>query len=147
MIEPQHSIKVLKSKGYKLTQPRKQVLNVLARADKPVSPYDIQKTLRQQGNQLNHVTIYRILDLLCEIKLAHKVLSLGGYVICAIGDKDGCHRFMVCRSCGGLQEFASKALCQEENEIAHDLGFCSEQHLSEFLGLCSQCQDNKSNPL
>ncbi|GAF99950.1 unnamed protein product [marine sediment metagenome] len=140
MPEVQDSIRVLRARGYKVTQPRKQVLKVLAEAEKPVSPYDIQKTLQEKGQHLNHVTIYRILDLFCLLDLAHRMLLLGGFVKCTLGDKEGCHRFMVCRHCGGLQEFADKALCEEENEIAQDLGFCAEHHFSEFFGVCSKCQ-------
>jgi Fe2+ or Zn2+ uptake regulation protein len=141
MLEVQHSIRVLRAKGYKVTQPRRQVLKVLAEAEKSVSPYDIQKILQEKGQHLNHVTIYRILDLFCLLDLAHRILLLGGFVKCTLGDKEGCHRFMVCRHCGGLQEFADKALCEEENEIAQDLGFRAEQHFSEFFGVCSKCQE------
>ncbi|HEX76235.1 MAG TPA: transcriptional repressor [Dehalococcoidia bacterium] len=140
MFDFQSSIQVLRTKGYKLTRPRKRVLEVLAQAQKPVSPYDIQKVLQQRGEHLNHVTIYRILDLFCLLNLAHKVLSFGGFVKCTLGEEEGCHRFMVCRQCGALREFADKALCDEENEIAQDFGFRTEQHFSEGFGLCSNCQ-------
>ena len=93
-----------------------------------------------KGQHLNHVTIYRILDLVCMLNLAHRVLLSGGFVRCTLGEKLGCHRFMVCRHCGGLQEFADKALCEEENEIAQGLGFRAEHHFSEFFGVCSKCQ-------
>ena len=140
MSELQSSIQTLRSQGYKITQSRKQVLRVLAERKEPLSPYDIQKILERKGQHLNHVTIYRILHLFCLLNLAHKVSLLGGFVKCTLGEKEGCHRFMICRQCGNLQEFADKALCQEENEIASDLGFYTEQHFSEFSGLCSKCR-------
>jgi Fur family zinc uptake transcriptional regulator len=140
MSELQRAIQVLRANGYKVTRPRKQVLKVLAGVQEPVSPYDIQDILSKKGEHLNHVTIYRILDLFCDLNLAHKVLLLNGFVKCSLGKKEGCHRFMVCRQCGALREFADKALCEEENEIAQDLGFHSEQHFSEFSGICSDCQ-------
>jgi Fur family transcriptional regulator, zinc uptake regulator len=136
----QRAIQVLRAGGYKVTQPRKQVLRVLDGAQEPVSPYEIQKILEGNGEHLNHVTIYRILALFCDLNLAHKVLLLNGFVKCSLGKEEGCHRFMVCRQCGALKEFADKALCEEENEIAQDLGFHSEQHFSEFSGICSNCQ-------
>jgi Fur family zinc uptake transcriptional regulator len=140
MSEFQRAIQVLRASGYKVTQPRKQVLRVLDGAQEPVSPYEIQKILEGNGEHLNHVTIYRILALFCDLNLAHKVLLLNGFVKCSLGKEEGCHRFMVCRQCGALKEFADKALCEEENEIAQDLGFHSEQHFSEFSGICSNCQ-------
>jgi len=134
------ALQVLRSRGYRVTGPRKQVLKALAEVKSPVSPYGIQDILSKKGEHLNHVTIYRILDLFCDLNLAHKVLLLNGFVKCSLGKKEGCHRFMVCRQCGMLREFADKALCEEENEIAQDLGFHSEQHFSEFSGICSNCQ-------
>ena len=134
------ALQVLRSRGYRVTGPRKQVLKALAEVKSPVSPYGIQDILSKKGEHLNHVTIYRILDLFCDLNLAHKVLLLNGFVRCGLGEKEGCHRFMVCRECGALKEFADKALCEEENEIAQDLGFHSEQHFSEFSGICSNCQ-------
>jgi len=134
----------LRSRGYRVTEPRKQVLKVLARAERPVSPYDIQKILEDNGEHLNHVTIYRILDLLCLLSLAHRVSSVGGFVRCTLGEKAGCHRLIMCRQCGAFQEFADEALCDAEKEIAHDLGFYTEQHLAESVGLCCNCREGKS---
>lgn len=115
------------------------MLEVLEQTGRPLSPYDIQDILRARGKQLNHVTIYRILDLLCGLNLAHKVLSSGKFVRCSLSAAEGCHRFMVCQHCGGIREFADKQLCQEESDLARNLGFHAEHHLSEFSGLCSRC--------
>jgi len=135
----QDSIRTLHTQGYKATKPRKLVLEVLEEIEKPLSPYDIQEVLGAKGKYLNHVTIYRILDLLCSLNLAHKMLSGGGFVKCSLDPVEGCHRFMVCQDCGAIQEFADEGLCQEENEFARNLGFHTEHHLSEFSGLCSRC--------
>ena len=140
MGDVQGALKVLRANGYKVTQPRMRVLKALSRADKPVSPYELQEMLRQEGEHLNHVTIYRILDLLCALNLAHKVLLLGGFVRCSLGDQEGCHRFMVCRECGALKEFADRTLCQEEIEVTQELGFHTEHHFSEVSGVCARCQ-------
>jgi len=135
----QASIRILQAQGYKVTKPRRQVLEALDEAQKPLSPYDIQRLVGEQGKHLNHVTIYRILDLFGRLNLAHRVLSNGGFVKCSLGEKEGCHRFVVCRQCGAIQEFADKELCQEEDKFAEGLGFHTEYHLSESSGLCSDC--------
>ena len=141
MAQIQGALVVLRSRGYKVTEPRKRVLKVLAEADKPVSPYEIQEIVGRKGEYLNHVTIYRVLDLLCDLNLAHKVLLRGGFVKCTLGEGEGCHRFVICRECGTLKEYADKALCAEENEMARDLGFRTEHHFSEVSGVCSGCQE------
>jgi Fur family zinc uptake transcriptional regulator len=134
------SIEVLRDKGYKITRPRRRVLEVLEHIEKPLSPYEIQKLLLEEGKYLDHVTIYRILELFCALNLVHKVLSLGGFVKCTLGDEEGCHRYMICHGCGALQEFADRALCVRENEVAEKFGFQPEYHLTEFSGLCSNCR-------
>jgi Fe2+ or Zn2+ uptake regulation protein len=118
------------------------VLKVLDEEQRPVSPYEIQEILQQKGEHLNHVTIYRVLELLCSLNLVHKVLLVGGFVKCKLGEGDGCHRFVVCRQCGTLREYADKELCEEENAIAQEFGFRAEQHFSEFSGICSECVDS-----
>jgi len=135
----QDSIRILQARGYKSTRTRKLVLQVLEKTEKPLSPYDIQGILRTRGKYLNHVTIYRILDLFCRLNLAHKMLSGGGFVKCNLDAAEGCHRFMVCQDCGAIQEFADEGLCQGEDEFARSLGFHTEHHLSEFSGVCSRC--------
>jgi Fe2+ or Zn2+ uptake regulation protein len=138
--EARKALKVLRRHGYRITTPRRQVLAVLAEAQRPLSPYEIQALLEQRGEHLNHVTIYRVLELLCSLNLAHKVLLVGGFVICSLGDTGGCHRFVVCKECGTLKEYASQALCDEETVMAERLGFRTEQHFSEFSGVCARCQ-------
>ena len=135
----QDSIRILHAQGYKATKPRKLVLEVLEEIEKPLSPYDIRGILHQRGKYLNHVTIYRILDLFCSLNLVHKMLSSGGFVKCSLNAIEGCHRFMLCQHCGAIQEFTDKGLCQGENEFAQNFGFHTEHHLSEFSGLCSRC--------
>jgi Fe2+ or Zn2+ uptake regulation protein len=142
MSQIHNALQVLRSRGYRVTEPRKSVLKVLAETNRPVSPYDIQEILQRKGEHLNHVTIYRILDLFCLLNLAHRMPSLGGFVRCTLEEGAGCHRFLTCRQCGAFQEFADKALCDEEKEIAQDLGFYTEQHLAESVGLCSNCKED-----
>lgn len=135
----QDSIRVLQAQGYKVTRPRRQVLEILEEAEKSLSPYDIQRLLRQQGKHLNHVTIYRILDLFCSLNVVHRILSSGGFVKCTLGNKEGCHRFMVCHNCGVTQEFVAQQLCLQESKSTQNLGFHTEYHFSESSGLCSNC--------
>ena len=130
---------VLRAHGYKVTRPRQQVFGILERAERPLSPYEIQSFLREGDSFFNHVTIYRILNLFCRLNLAHKVPSNGGFVKCTLPGQEGCHRFVICRCCGSVQEFADKELCRKEKTFALDCGFHAESHLSETLGLCAKC--------
>jgi len=93
-----------------------------------------------EGKHLDQVTIYRVINLLCSLNLVHKVFSRNGFVRCDLLEEEGCHRFLICRGCGSLQEFADRALCQQENQIAQKLGFQAEHHVTESSGLCKDCR-------
>lgn len=134
------ALKTLRARGHRLTQTRKVILDALGRADRPMSPYEIQRSLEAEGRHLDHVTIYRTLELLCANSLAHRVSSLGGFVRCSLDGEAGCHRYMICRRCGTFQEFADETLCEKEEEAARKVGFQTEQHLAESLGLCANCR-------
>ena len=136
------ALHALAANGYKLTQPRRLVAEVLATATQPLSPYDIQNRLAAKDQRLDHVTIYRVLALLAKLGLAHRVYSTSGYVRCQLASDAGCHHYLICRSCGSLREFADAALCAEADHAASRLGFHIEHHFTEVSGLCAACRTN-----
>ena len=76
MLQIQGALQALKKSGYKVTEQRKRVLRVLSDVEKPLSPYEIQAILQQRDEYLNHVTIYLILDLFCNLNIAqHSIPS------------------------------------------------------------------------
>lgn len=135
------ALQVLRERGHRVTKTRRVILETLDRADRPMSPYEMQKVLQDEGRHLDHVTIYRTLELLSANGLVHRVSSLGGFVRCSLDDEVGCHRYMVCRSCGSFREFADESLCEREGETARAFGFHTEHHFAESLGLCANCQE------
>ena len=137
----EYAVKALRDGGYKVTNPRKKVLEAIEKAEGPMSPYDIGKMTEEEGKHLDQVTIYRVINLLCSLNLVHKVFSRGGYVRCDLLEEEGCHRFLVCRGCGNLQEFRNEALCNQENQIAQKMGFQAEHHVTESSGLCRDCRE------
>jgi Fe2+ or Zn2+ uptake regulation protein len=137
----EYAVKALRDGGYKVTKPRKQVLEAIEKAEGPMSPYDIGKMMEEERKHLDQVTIYRVINLLCSLNLVHKVFSRGGYVRCDLLEEEGCHRFLICRGCGNLQEFRDEALCNQENQIAQKMGFRAEHHVTESSGLCKDCRD------
>jgi Fur family ferric uptake transcriptional regulator len=137
----EHAIEVLRERGYKVTKPRKQVREAIEKAEGPMSPYDIGKMMEKERKHLDQVTIYRVVNLLSSLNLVHKVFLRGGYVRCDLLEEEGCHRFLLCRGCGNLQEFRDEALCDQESQIAQKMGFQAEHHVTESSGLCKDCRD------
>lgn len=130
------AVQILEKSGYKITNTRLQVLQSLEDSVRPLSPYELQKIIPSKV-QLNHVTIYRILELLQNLHLAHKVSS-GGFIKCAIPNEAGCHHFLICDDCGTTKEFT------EPHSHLHlpaslEKEFVVTSHTFELGGLCKKC--------
>jgi Fur family zinc uptake transcriptional regulator len=132
------AIQILEQNGYKITTPRKQVLELIQKASSPLSPYDLQKMLSKE-EALNPVTIYRVLELFVKLHLVHKVAS-GGFVKCSIPTEEGCHHFVVCNSCGTTKEFAEDQGCHFHLPTSIAKDFTVTSHTYEIAGICKKCK-------
>ena len=137
----------LKERGYRITTPRRNVLELLDRLQKPVSPYEIKELLEQARVRIDTVSIYRILDCLEQNGLIHRVLSIGKYRKCDLDIEDHCrlkqaehcHHNLVCRACGAIEELHCPDLSKLERAVSEHTGFRIEGHELEFRGLCGKC--------
>jgi len=128
---------ILQKSGYKITKPRIAVMEVLAKAETPLSPYDIRKKL-PQNLSINTVTIYRILDLFKNLGLVHRTHTKEGYVSCESQADKGCHYLVVCKKCSRVDEF-TVSNCAVKDNIPKSLPFKNLEHLSEISGICDSC--------
>ncbi len=131
---------LLKKSKLKDTQPRRMVLEALAKINMPVSPYGIQKWLLKKNTELNAVTIYRILHAFNSACIVHRHPCSGHFALCTLPEQKGHHGFLHCHSCGLTEEFCSPALCTLEHGIAKKAGFDLENHMNEISGLCKHCK-------
>ncbi|QQR83964.1 transcriptional repressor [Candidatus Peregrinibacteria bacterium] len=132
------SIELLKDNGYKITGPRVAVLNALATAHIPLSPYDIEERI-PENIPVNVVTIYRVLDVFEQLGIVHRILTKHGYVRCDFEEKPGCHHFAICDRCEQVSEFVQKKECDTEMRIPSQCHFQSAGHFAEVTGLCEAC--------
>ncbi len=133
----QDSVAILKENDYKITGPRMATLEVLAKAEIPLSAYDIEERI-PENIPINVVTIYRVLEVFEKLGIAHKIHTKEGYVRCDFEEQEGCHYFAVCNECGKANEFL-KERCEVEDFIPKDLPFKNLKHLSEIAGTCNYC--------
>lgn len=73
-------IKILKSKGLKVTNQRKAVLKALSsKPDQHLTAEEIYELVRVDTPEIGIATIYRTIQLLCELGLIDK-LNLDGWI-------------------------------------------------------------------
>lgn len=126
-------------RGVRLTQQRRTVLELLCRADKPLTAYEILDLMRETTKKPAPPTVYRALEFLLEQGLAHKLESLHAYVGCSHPEHPHASQFLICTGCGDVKEMDSHALEQSLQSAQDAAGFTTTRQVIELLGTCRQC--------
>jgi len=120
----------------RLTPPREEVLNILARSHKALGAYDILENARIDGKKSKPPTIYRAIEFWLEHGFIHRIESLNAYVACDHDHgKAGIH-FLVCEQCKTVRE-AHTPSPLKGIELG---GFAPKHSQTETIGLCKNCQ-------
>ena len=133
---------ILKQAGYKLTAPRKAVIEVLQNHPGHLSHDQILEEGRKICPQLGRATVYRTMELLVELNMV-RPLYLADATQRFIPAAGG-HHHLVCSHCGAVIEFNHCTTTRLAQELAEKYHFQVHSHLLEFWGVCQNCLD-KSN--
>ena len=133
-------ISLLRQRGYKLTEQRRQVITAITLSHEHLTPAAIYQKVHQQYPGIGRVTIYRTLDILAELGLICEVHAEGSCRSYLLRRPYEHHHHLLCSDCGAVVDFTDCDL----NELAHNLsrktGFNIDGHLLEFSGHCPNCQ-------
>ncbi len=138
-LEPESIKRALCAQGYKLTAPRRAVLDVVAAMHERLAPSEIYERARHGYPHLGLVTVYRTLDILTEMGIVRRVHL-----------EDGCHAYalaqaphshpLICSSCKQVIEFDECDLDEFFKMIERRTGFRVEGHWLQVFGRCPQCR-------
>jgi Fur family ferric uptake transcriptional regulator len=132
----------LRQAGYRLTQPRLAVLQVLQENSGFLSPAEIHERGRALYPSLGLVTVYRTLETLDELDLVRRVHGRGNCHGYARANSARGH-YLVCHRCGQVVEFPCEGMEGVIEAVRQRSGFAIEEHLLELVGLCPACQSNR----
>lgn len=128
------------AEGESLTPLRERVLGLLINHHGPAKAYDLLQKLDREKGQAKPPTIYRALDFLVRMGLAHRIESLNAFVACGIGACERSTIFLICEQCGAAVEFDAGHALIDLGEAARRDGFSIRRTMIEASGLCSACQ-------
>lgn len=132
-------IKDLKSIGFKNTKVRQTLVELLLKADSPLSIADLLDNLFQVGLKPNKTTVYREIEFLKEQEILEEVDFGDGKKRYEISEEH--HHHVVCVNCKTVADVPmEKDLDLKEKQILAGLGFKPVGHSLEFFGLCKNCQ-------
>jgi Fur family zinc uptake transcriptional regulator len=125
--------------GQRWTEPRRRVFELLARAGAPVKAYDLIADYDEKDpGSTKPPTVYRALEFLESLGLAHRIPSLNAYVACAGGEAVHAASFLICDCCGSADEF-DPGVADLASTLAQARAFQPRAVSVEVRGVCGAC--------
>ncbi|OBU85220.1 Fur family transcriptional regulator [Chromobacterium subtsugae] len=127
------------SRGSKLTELRRQVLELVLSRRGVVKAYQVLADLQQQRGSAAPPTVYRALDFLVEHGLLHKVDALNGFIVCDHFDCQHESLILVCEQCGRVNEVDAAGGLASLRDMALAAGFTLSPQNLVLAGRCQSC--------
>jgi Fur family zinc uptake transcriptional regulator len=133
--------------GLRLTPKRRNVLLTLLRAGAPLSAYELAAEYQVAfGESIPTMSVYRMLNFLVQVKLAHKLDTTNQYLACAHITCDHQHevpQFLICDQCHRVSEIGvGKALVEQLKQSVERTGFQVKRNQLELHGVCASCSEH-----
>jgi Fur family zinc uptake transcriptional regulator len=125
-------------RGGKLTPLRRKVLTLLLESEGPAKAYDLLQQLGDDG-AAKPPTVYRSLDFLLEMGLAHRIESLNAFVACGHWKHGHAAVFLICDNCGMAGELHAGDSVKKLTQEVESTKFKMRSAVIEIRGLCKDC--------
>ena len=132
-------LECLQSNGYRLTAPRRAVVEIIARSQRVLSPLEVYEMARARYPHLGLVTVYRTFEKLEELALIQRVHQ-----------PSGCHAFIaavpghqhpiICQACGRVEFLDGDKIDLLVSPDAVAIGYQIQEHWLQLFGLCADCR-------
>jgi len=105
-----------------------------------VTAYELIALLEdRQKRKLAPLTVYRHLDFLIRVGLAHRIGSTQSYLPCDHPAHSHESQYLLCSDCGRVDEVHSDSVESPLGRIARQRGFEPVRSVVEISGLCEDC--------
>jgi Fur family ferric uptake transcriptional regulator len=131
----------LRGVGQRYTAGRRSLVEILDRAERPLSLPDILDA----APDLPQSSVYRNLAVLEQAGAVHRVHTSGEYARYELAeDLTEHHHHLVCTSCGDVTDVViparvERAVERATAEVASGAGFTLEGHRLDLVGRCADC--------
>ncbi|QZY55434.1 Fur family transcriptional regulator [Crassaminicella profunda] len=135
----------LRNQGYKLTNQRKALLQVLFHHKKHfLSAEEIYLKTREKYAKTNFSTIYRNLEILENLGIIHKTNIHATTAHYELISRASHHHHIICKGCGKTEPIDFCPLEEILSKFDHK-NFTLTDHKFELYGYCSKCQKKNSS--
>lgn len=133
-------LNLLEESGLGHTPNRQRVLEVIGNNNGPLSAQQIFDTLSRTDN-INRVTVYRILDLLVEKGLVDRISGGGRSFVYGLAPNENhpAHPHFYCKSCGNLECLTPQSLNVDLQDMQRTFPGVIENVEVRVDGVCKNC--------
>ncbi len=127
--------------GYRLTEPRRIVAELVSERDGHFTANDLITDAQERDLGIGRATIFRALDLFTELEMLERIDLPNGdhaYVSCL---PDYHHHHVICQRCGKVTEVEDLGLGQALRSMERLTGWRVEKHRLELFGCCPDGQE------
>ena len=124
--------------GYRLTEPRRALANLIAEQDGHFRAADLIAAAKRGHLGVGRATVFRTLEVLEALGTIER-LDLPSGEHAYVGCEPTHHHHVVCSRCGRSAEIRDADLRQVVERIARKTGYRVEEHRLELFGLCPAC--------
>ena len=127
--------------GERMTAQRRRVLALLLEAGEPVKAYDLIARFGEDGQAAKPPTVYRALEFLERLGMAHRIASISAYVAWSDeGDAVHAAAFLICDCCGATREVSGPDQ-GAMSAAASAAGYAIARTTIEAHGRCAACRE------
>ena len=129
----------LQEKGYRITNPMKIIVDILAKSSHLLNPTEVYLQAKNINPKIGLVTVYRTIEKMEQSGLIDRVHMPGG---CQsfFHSSDGHQHLMICTKCGKAQFFEGENLNLFFKNIGKQFGYDVKDHWLQLFGLCEECK-------
>jgi Fur family ferric uptake transcriptional regulator len=132
---------LLKRKKLRVTAERLAILDEALATEGHFEADDLLVILKAKGIKTSRATIYRTLELLCELGFLRKVCFRESHLhFQKVSDKPRSDH-LVCTNCGAQLDFHLPQLGQIQMTLCEEMGFKMTDYCFHIFGLCSKCSE------
>ncbi len=139
MVTSPSLVNALDAAGYRLTQPRRALAELIAAHDGHFTAADLVAEARARPTPVGRATVFRALELFTDLGLVERLDLPSGehaYVPCAPAH----HHHAICSRCGRTARVDDIGLDEQLRRIGARTGYRIESHRLELYGICPVCR-------
>ena len=129
----------LRKAGYKLTQARLTVLNILEAEHGHITSSEILAKVEAINPSIGRASVFRALDLFTQLGIIRPTYIDTSLTPTYVMMHEGHHHHVICTNCNRVIEFEDCGLEKLTRTLEETLNVKISGHLLEFYGLCVSC--------